>query len=111
MPVAFRVHADRGDAETEKAGVVTGQFRLDRGVIEEVGLQDFLELGVLLAARPARHRKHALDTGIDQAFAQHALPDHSGGAEDDDLHDLKNASRSALMVTASVVGMPCGKLL
>ena len=28
-----------------------------------------------------------------------------------DLHDLMNASRSALIVAASVVGMPCGKPL
>jgi ABC-type molybdate transport system substrate-binding protein len=52
------------------------------------------------------------------AFTQHALPDHPGGAEHDDFHAgvscahaLKNASRSALIVAASVVGMPCGKPL
>ena len=72
---------------------------------------DFAQLGVLLSGRAAPDREHALDAGIEQAFAQHALPDHAGGAEQDDFHDLMNASRSALMVAASVVGMPCGKPL
>jgi hypothetical protein len=53
-----------------------------------------------------------------KAFAQHALPDHPGCAEQNDfhvwvnsVHPLMNASRSALMVAASVVGMPCGNPL
>src|SRR5205807_10335600 len=34
-----------------------------------------------------------------------------GLLRNDDFHPLMNASRSALIVAASVVGMPCGKLL
>ena len=69
----------------------------------------------LLPGRAAPDREHAFYAGIEQAFAQHALPDHAGGAEQDDfhplIHPLMNASRSALIVAASVVGMPCGKPL
>jgi hypothetical protein len=42
---------------------------------------------------------------------QYALPHHAGGVEQNGLHDLMNASRSALIVAASVVGMPCGNPL
>ena len=85
-----------------------------------------MQLGVLRPGRAAPDRQYFRDTGIDQAFAQNALPDHAGSAEQDDLHvrassghafrvnsahPLMNASRSALMVAASVVGMPCGKPL
>ena len=77
-----------------------------------------MQLGVLHPGRAAPNRQHALDTGIDKAFAQDTLPDHAGGAEQDHLyagvssaHPLINASRSALIVAASVVGMPCGKPL
>ena len=77
-----------------------------------------MQLGVLHPGRAAPDREHALDAGIDKAFAQDALPDHAGGAEQDHLHvrvssahPLMNASRSALIVAASVVGMPCGKPL
>ena len=70
-----------------------------------------MQPGVLHPGRAAPDRQYFRDTGIDEAFAQDALPDHAGGAEQDDFHDLMNASRSALMVAASVVGMPCGKPL
>src|SRR5437879_3638532 len=59
----------------------------------------------------ASDRQYLRDTGIDETFAQDALPDHACGAKKNYLHDLMNASRSALMVAASVVGMPCGKPL
>ena len=52
-------------------------------------MHDFAQLGILLAGRAAPDRKHALDAGIEQAFAQHALPDHSGCAEQDDFHDFR----------------------
>ncbi len=111
MPVALGVHAHGRDAETEEAGVVSGELGFDRGEIREVAVQHFMQLGILQSGRAAPDHQHALDAGIDQAFAQHALPDHAGGAEQDHFHDVMNASRSALMVAASVVGMPCGKPL
>ena len=77
-----------------------------------------MQLGVLHPGRAAPDRQYFRDARIDEAFAQHALPDHAGGAEQNDFHvrvssahPLMNASRSALMVAASVVGMPCGKPL
>ena len=79
--------------------------------VGEVIVQDFTQPGVLHPARAAPDRQHLGDPGVDKAFAQHALPDHAGGAEQDHFHDRMNASRSALMVAASVVGMPCGKPL
>ena len=74
-------------------------------------MQDFAQLGVLHPARAAPDRQHFRDTVVYEAFAQDALPDHASGAEQDCLHDRMNAKRSALMVAASVVGMPCGKPL
>ncbi len=81
MPVALRVHADRGDAETKKAGVVSSKFGFDGRKIREILVQDFKQLGIMLAGRTASNHQHALDTGVEQAFAQHALADHAGGAE------------------------------
>jgi hypothetical protein len=118
MTVALLVHADRRNAEAEEAGVVVSELRFDRRKIEEIVMHDFAQLGMLLSGRAAPDRKHAFNAGIEQALAQHALPDHAGGAEQDDFHPwvnsvhrLINASRSALIVAASVVGMPCGKPL
>src|SRR5215216_3770308 len=126
MPVTLRSHTDRGDAEAEEAGVVSRKLRFDLREIREIIVQDFGQLGVLHPGRAAPDRQYFRNAGIDQAFAQDALPDHAGGAEQDRLHvrmssthafrvssahPLMNASRSALMVAASVVGMPCGKPL
>ncbi len=66
---------------------------------------------MVFSGRAAPNRENGFDVGINEAFAQHALPDHAGGAEQDDFHDLMNAKRSALIVAASVVGIPCGKPL
>jgi len=83
---------------------------------EEIIVHKFAQLGVSLSTRAAPDREHALDAGVEQAFAQNALPDHAGCAEQNDLHPgvglvhpLMKAKRSALMVSAWVVGMPCGK--
>src|ERR1700681_2964283 len=111
MPVALSLHADRGDTEAEEAGIVSPKLGFDLREIREIVVQDFMQLGVLHPGRAAPDHQHALDAGVDKAFAQHALPDHAGGAEQNDLHDLMKASRSALIVAASVVGMPCGKPL
>src|SRR3954447_15142310 len=48
---------------------------------------------------------------IEQTFAQHTLPDHAGGAEQDDCHDVMKASGPALMAAPSVVGVatPLGR--
>jgi hypothetical protein len=95
----------------KKAGVEAGEFGFDRGEIEEIVVHDFVQLGIALSRRAAPDREHSFDRGIEQAFTQDALPDHSGSAEQDDFHPLMNASRSALIVAASVVCMPCGKPL
>jgi hypothetical protein len=34
----------------------------------------------------ANHRKDLLDVRREQTLAQHALPDHAGRAEENDLH-------------------------
>jgi len=118
MPVARLVHAERRDAEAEEAGVEAGEFGFDRRIIQEIAVDDFAQFGMPLSGRAAPDREHAFDPGIEQAFAEHALPDHAGGAKQDDSHrrvslgqPLMKASRSALIVAASVVGMPCGKPL
>ncbi len=88
MPIALLAHADRADAETEKAGIESAESGFDRGEVQEIVVHDLAQLGILLAGRTASDRKHAVDSGIEQAFAQDALPDHSGGAEQDDFHAL-----------------------
>ncbi len=88
MPVALRVHADRTDAEAKEAGIIAGELRLDRGKIREIVVPDFLQFWMALPGRATSDREHALDAGINQAFAQHALPDHAGGAEQDHFHVL-----------------------
>ena len=85
MPVALRIHADRGDAEAEEAGVISGQLGFDLREIREIVVQDFTQLGVLHPGRAAPDRQYFRDAGIDEAFAQDALPDHAGGAEQDDF--------------------------
>jgi hypothetical protein len=51
-------------------------------------MRDFAQLGVPLSRRAAPDREHTLHTIVEQAFAQHTLPDHTGGAEQDDFHRL-----------------------
>ncbi|MGY4483287.1 hypothetical protein ACVWWR_002478 [Bradyrhizobium sp. LM3.2] len=86
MTIALLAHADRRDSEAEEAGVEAGQLRFDRRIIREIAVCDLGELGIVHAGRATADRNHAVDAGIDQAFAQNALPDHAGRAEDDDLH-------------------------
>ena len=100
MPVALGVHADRGNAEAEEAGVVSGKIGFDRGEVREVFMQDFTKLGVLLPGRAAPDHQHALDAGVEQAFAQHALPDQSGGAEQNHFHRISPRA-AALRIQAA----------
>jgi len=69
------------------------QLQFDGRIIQEIIVHDFAQLGVQLSARAAPDREHAFHAGIAQAFAQAALPDHSGGAEQDDFHPSRNAGR------------------
>ena len=49
-------------------------------------MHDLAQLLVALARGPAADGEDLLHSGIEQAFAQRALPDHAGGPEKDDLH-------------------------
>ena len=79
---------------------MAGQFGLDGGVIEHVGMHQLAQLvaeGVVEAGlqpvlaeqagvgRGAADGGHPGDVGGHQAFAQHALSDHSGRAKQDDF--------------------------
>ena len=86
MTIAFLGQSDRGDAETEKTGVVAGQSGFDRRIIQEVVVQQFFQFGVVLTGRTAADRQHAFNAGIAQTFSQHALPDHSGRTKHNDFH-------------------------
>jgi hypothetical protein len=79
-------HAGGGDAETEEAGVEACELGFDGGVVEEVGVDEFAELGVLLLARSADDGEDLLDAGVEEAFAKDALADHAGCSEEDDVH-------------------------
>src|SRR5216684_17516 len=91
MPVALLAHADRRDAETEEARIKSRQLRQDGRKIQKIIVHDFAQLGVLYAGRAAPDREHGFDLGIDQAFAQTPLPDHPGGAEQDDFNRISRA--------------------
>src|SRR5580692_4552427 len=91
MPVTVLLHPDRRHAETEKTGIVSGQLRFDVRIVGEVPVDDFAQLRLARAERAAPDREHGFDSGIEQAFAQHPLPDHSGSAEQDDLHRSTHA--------------------
>jgi hypothetical protein len=88
MPIARLVHADRTDAETEKAGVEPRELRLNRREIQKIVVQDFAQFWVCLSGRAAPDHQHAGHVGIEQTFAQDALPDHSGSAEQNDFHPI-----------------------
>src|SRR5262245_26305335 len=66
------------------------QVFLDGRQVEEVGDEDFAQLRVRHAARLAVDDENALHQRILQAFQQHALADHAGGAGDDglDRHEM-----------------------
>ena len=84
--IALLAHAERGNAEAEESRVVARQLRLQRRKVEEILVQDLAKLGVALSGGAAPDCEHTIHARVEQAFAQHALPDHAGGAEQDDLH-------------------------
>jgi hypothetical protein len=50
-------------------------------------MRDLTQLGIALPGRTAADHEHGLDIGIEQAFAQRALPDHAGRTEQNDFHE------------------------
>ncbi|GAC1352468.1 MAG: hypothetical protein NVS3B20_12470 [Polyangiales bacterium] len=50
-------------------------------------MNELPQLVVLLPRRAAANGEDPLDRWIDQALTQHPLPDHSCGAEDNDLYE------------------------
>src|SRR6185503_2532188 len=67
------------------AGIEATQPILDRRVVPQIRVRDFLKLGVLHARRGPADRQHTPDIGVEQAFPQDSLTDHAGGAEEDDV--------------------------
>jgi hypothetical protein len=49
-------------------------------------MHDLAELGMLLSGRATANRKDFFDARIEQAFAEDALADHSGGSEENYVH-------------------------
>jgi hypothetical protein len=80
------VHAGGGDTETEKAGVEAGELGLDGRVVEEVAVDEFAELGVVLAGGGAHDGENLLYVGVEEAFAQNALAYHAGCSEENYVH-------------------------
>ena len=60
-------------------------------------MHQFAQLGVSLSGRAASDREHAFDISIEQAFAQYALPDHSGSAEKEYIHQFSFSHRLHLL--------------
>src|SRR5262249_36508848 len=88
LPVALLRHPDRRDAETEEARIEAAELALHAGEVRHVGQHQLAELGTHAAGGGASHGEHAPDTGVEQAFPQHALPDHASGAEEENVHVL-----------------------
>jgi len=51
-----------------EAGIVTGELRFDIGVVEKIFVDEFSELGVLLAGRSANDGKNMLHGRVKEAF-------------------------------------------
>ena len=82
------VHTGGGDAETEEAGVEASELGFDGRVVEEIGVDEFAEFGVLLVAGCADDGEDLLDAGVEEAFAEDALADHAGCSEENDVHSF-----------------------
>jgi len=78
-PVAVLRHPGRGNAEAEKAGVVSGE-------VERVEVADvrFLQFRVLPPGRAAADGEDFFHSRIEEALAEYALSDHAGAAEEED---------------------------
>ena len=50
-------------------------------------MHDLANLWMADVDRMTRDEQHLLDTRIFETLEEHALADHAGGTEDDDLHD------------------------
>ncbi len=79
-------HAGGSDADAEEAGVEASEISLDGGVVEEVAVDEFSQLGVVLTGWVADDGKDLVDLGVEKAFAQNSLADHAGCAEENYVH-------------------------
>jgi hypothetical protein len=79
-------HSRRGNTEAEEANVVAGKILFDAGEIEKILMHDLAQFGVLLPGGAAHDGQHKFDVAIEQALAQHSLPDHAGCAEENHFH-------------------------
>jgi hypothetical protein len=81
-------HSGGGDAEGEEAGVEAGELGLDGGVVEEVGVDELPEFGVVLTGWCADDGEDLVNVGVEQALAKNALAYHAGCSEEDYVHGL-----------------------
>ena len=79
--------------------------------MEQIFAHDFLQLGMLRAGGATADREDASNLGIEKAFAQRALADHTGGAEDRNVHDFYLMRKAAILVRKGGFGKPslCGR--
>ena len=70
----------------EEAGVEAGELGFDAGVVEEIGVDEFAEFGVLLVGWGAHDGEDLRDVGVEEALAQNALADHARCSEENYLH-------------------------
>jgi hypothetical protein len=66
--------AGRRQTEAEEAGVETGELVFDVSLSEHVLSDDFFELGMRGGTARAAYSEHALNLGIEQAFADGPWP-------------------------------------
>ena len=84
MPIGFRAHADRADAQAEKARIeVPELIRVLQ--VEHIRLDDGLQLGMRNRQWLARDGNDAADFRRSDQPAQHSVADHSRCAEEKDV--------------------------
>jgi hypothetical protein len=79
---------DGANSEREETGVEAGELGLDGGVVEEIGVDEFAESGVLLVGWGAHDGEDLLHVGVEEALAKNALADHSSRSEENYIHAI-----------------------
>jgi len=102
--------SDIPTAETPRQKKQASKPASPRGAreIRDVGQDEISQLLVALASRATAHGEDPVHAGIQEALAQDSLPDHSGRAEEQDVHadTLRDTSFQKRFSSISVIRCP-----
>jgi len=90
-PIGYAVvvgfaHSRRRNAQAKETGIETGEIAFDDFVVQQVEMRNFTQFLVKDPRDIPADRLNTMDPTIEEAFAEHPLPDHSGGAKDEHIH-------------------------